>query len=190
MKGRCKHTSITTEDLLGNGFFLLGSPRGYKTRISGSCDRTEGVSWDGSRRWLRRDRNWQSVEFRDASLPGYVLGSRGVQLRNWGIKIIEISVISWWWEVNPVRVTWSRWRPFRGGDELVQCRGMEWVGWRVSELEDCCCSSVLGAVAVRSCSWGTGIVRKPRVRRTSAVGSHYQATAGEETTDEKTWCVL
>jgi hypothetical protein len=32
-------------------------------------------------------------------------------------------------------------------------------------------------------SWGTGIVREPRVRGTSAVGSRYQATTGEDTAD-------
>jgi hypothetical protein len=33
--------------------------------------------------------------------------------------------------------------------------------------------------------WGTGIVREPRVRGTSAVGSRYQATAREDTADWK-----
>jgi hypothetical protein len=35
-----------------------------------------------------------SVEFRDASLPGYELGSRGIESRNWGITIIELSSIA------------------------------------------------------------------------------------------------
>jgi hypothetical protein len=35
----------------------------------------------------------ESVEFRDASLPGYEFGSRGVELRNSGIRIIECSSV-------------------------------------------------------------------------------------------------
>jgi hypothetical protein len=36
-------------------------------------------------------RSFKSVEFRDAMLPGYELGSRGIELRNYGIGIIECS---------------------------------------------------------------------------------------------------
>jgi hypothetical protein len=36
------------------------------------------------------------------------------------------------------------------------------------------------------CSWGTGTVREPRERGTSAVGSRYQATTGENTSAENT----
>jgi hypothetical protein len=32
-------------------------------------------------------------------------------------------------------------------------------------------------------SWGTGTVREPSSRGTSAVGSRYQATTGEDTAD-------
>jgi hypothetical protein len=32
---------------------------------------------------------------------------------------------------------------------------------------------------------GTGIIREPRVRGTSSVGSHYQVTTGKDTTDLK-----
>jgi hypothetical protein len=35
----------------------------------------------------------ESVEFRDASLPVYELGSRKVESRNWGIRIIECSSV-------------------------------------------------------------------------------------------------
>jgi hypothetical protein len=34
-------------------------------------------------------------------------------------------------------------------------------------------------------SWGTGRIREPRVRRTSAAGSRYQTTTGEDTADWK-----
>jgi hypothetical protein len=50
--------------------FLLGPPRGYITRILDSWERTEmAVEVE-----LRRNCN-ESVEFRDASLAGYELGS-------------------------------------------------------------------------------------------------------------------
>jgi hypothetical protein len=63
--------------------------------------------------------------------------------------------------------------------QLVQCNGTSWL---VSE-------SVRGLLRLNPCelllleagSWGTGILRKPRIRGTSAVGSRYQATADEVT---------
>jgi hypothetical protein len=38
-------------------------------------------------------RLFESVEFRDASLPGYELGKRGIELRNSGIRIIACSSV-------------------------------------------------------------------------------------------------
>jgi hypothetical protein len=41
----------------------------------------------------RRGRSFKSVEFRDTSLPGYELGSKGIEMRNWGIRIIECNLM-------------------------------------------------------------------------------------------------
>jgi hypothetical protein len=38
-------------------------------------------------------RSFKSVEFRDVSLPGYELGSKGIELRSCGIRIIECSSV-------------------------------------------------------------------------------------------------
>jgi hypothetical protein len=70
-----KHVSAETNS--GNNrravFSLRFVPRGYK---KDSEDR------------------FKLVEFRDASLPGYELSSRGIEWRNGGIRIIEcISVV-------------------------------------------------------------------------------------------------
>jgi hypothetical protein len=50
--------------------------------------------------WLTVNRNvtltfdlFKSVEFRDSSLPGYELESRGIELRNWGIRTIYSSSV-------------------------------------------------------------------------------------------------
>jgi hypothetical protein len=77
-------------------FFCWIRPEAIQRGSKAGWDRTEGVSWDGSRRWLRRDGNWESDEFRDPGLQGYELGSRGVELRNWGTRIIECSWVQSW----------------------------------------------------------------------------------------------
>jgi hypothetical protein len=46
-------------------------------------------------------------------------------------------------------------------------------------LQDSRCEPLLSEAG----TWGTGIVREPRVRGTSAVGSRYQATTCEDTAD-------
>jgi hypothetical protein len=69
----------------------------------------------------------------------------------------------------------------------VQLSGMERVGRWVSELENCC-SSVCDLLLWAANSWGTGIARKSRIRRTSAVGSRwssFQATTAEDTAEWK-----
>jgi hypothetical protein len=66
----------------------------------------------------------------------------------------------------------------------VQCSWVERVGWWVSEL-------VRGLLLFSPCelmlleagSWCTGIVREPRIRGMSAVGSRYQKMTGEDTGD-------
>jgi hypothetical protein len=57
---------------------------------------TGSSSGDGSRRWLRRSDNWKSVEFRDASLPGYERESRGIVLG----RVLEMAVEDDWEEMT------------------------------------------------------------------------------------------
>jgi hypothetical protein len=74
-------------------------------------------------------------------------------------------------------------------DELIGEWVSEWMSewrseWRsewMSERTDAVQS--LWAFAVEDGSWGTGIVREPRVREMSAIGSYYQTRTGEDTTD-------
>jgi hypothetical protein len=68
----------------------------------------------------------------------------------------------------------------------MQCSQLSRVEWSelVSELStgllrcNPCVPLLLGAS-----SWGTGIVREPGVRGTSAVGSRYKTTTGEDIAD-------
>jgi hypothetical protein len=77
----------------------------------------------------------------------------------------------------------SRDRP--SSDQLVQLRWEKWsylVGeWVRGLLRFSPCELLL----LEAGSWGTRIVREPRVRGTSAVRSRYQATTGEDTADWK-----
>jgi hypothetical protein len=63
-------------------------------------------------------------------------------------------------------------------DSAVQCNAVERVGWWVIEI-------VRGLLRfspfelLEAGSWGTVMIREPRVSRTSSVGSHYQTTTGE-----------
>jgi hypothetical protein len=65
-----------------------------------------------------------------------------------------------------------------------QCSSVEWSevkSWLVSELENCSCLCKL--LLWVAGSWGTGTVREPRWRGTPGIGSRYQTTTGEDTTD-------
>jgi hypothetical protein len=58
---------------------------------------------------------------------------------------------------------------------------VKWVGlWAVRGLLQ---FSQCELLLFEAGSWGMGIVLEPRVRGTSAVGSHYRATTGEDTAD-------
>jgi hypothetical protein len=73
-----------------------------------------------------------------------------------------------------------RWPP---AWELVQCREVK--SWLVSELVRELQFSRCEMLLVETGSGVTGIVREPRVRGTSAVGSRYRTTTGEDTTNRR-----
>jgi hypothetical protein len=64
-------------------------------------------------------RTKKSIGFLDASLPGYELGSRGIELRNWGVRITECS------SSRLSAVTWSRWLV----QLAVQFEAVLWRSW-------------------------------------------------------------
>jgi hypothetical protein len=72
--------------------FLLGPTWGYITRISGSweIELRETLEMAVEDDWEQM--TTESVEFRDASLAGYELGSR-IELRTWGIRITECGLV-------------------------------------------------------------------------------------------------
>jgi hypothetical protein len=71
---------------------------------------------------------------------------------------------------------------------VSECSAVEWRGtsWLVSEwIRGLLRSSPCEPLLLEAGSWGTGIVREPRVRGTSAVECRYQITTGEDTADRK-----
>jgi hypothetical protein len=71
---------------------------------------------------------------------------------------------------------------FDSSVSAVQCSGMDRVGWWewvIGVLQFSPCQLLL----LEAGSWGTGIVREPRVRGTSSLGSRYQTTTGEGAAD-------
>jgi hypothetical protein len=76
------------------------------------------------------------------------------------------------------------WLDWPSSVQLMSATEMSWVKWSelvgklVSYSENCSCHCEL--LLLRAGRWGTGILRESRVRGTSAVGSRYRATAGED----------
>jgi hypothetical protein len=87
-----------------------------------------------------------------------------VHFSEWVSEWVSHWAVSEW--VSSVQLSTEEW------SELVD----EWVRGllRYSPCE---------LLLLESGTWGTGIIREPRVRRTSAVGCRYQATIGEDTAD-------
>jgi hypothetical protein len=67
---------------MGSRWGLTSRPTDWLTVSRNVTFTLTWVSLDGSRRWLRRNDNWEWAEFRDASLPGYELRSRRIELRD------------------------------------------------------------------------------------------------------------
>jgi hypothetical protein len=118
----------------------------------------QDVAW---RLWTQ-EFSWKNslVVFSRSLAPDELIGSKPPVVTKFWLRIwLERVHLSWaqWSEVN--------WWAVKGLLQFGRCELLLW----------------------EAGSWGTEIAREPRVRGTSAVGSRYQITTGEDTAD---WKVL